>query len=50
MHDSTEILSFIDTFLAQHIDWLPDVTVNFALDLRSLVEAANADAQFEVAA
>lgn len=38
MRDTKEILDFIDSFLQAHADWLPDVTVDFALDLRSLVE------------
>lgn len=49
MTDTTQILNFIDEFLAAHSDWLPDVTVDFALDVRSLVAQA-AERKLEVAA
>jgi hypothetical protein len=41
MQDSTEILKHIDTFLADHSDWLPQVTVDFALDLRLMVSESS---------
>lgn len=49
MRDTNEILNFIDTFLTTHADWLPNVTVDFALDLRSMVEQS-VEPELEVAA
>lgn len=49
MTDTNQILEFIDTFLAEHADWLPNVTVDFALDVRSLVTQA-AERKLEMAA
>lgn len=51
MNDTHDILAFIDAFLQDHGEWLPNVTVDFALDLRHMVsESADADSKFEVAA
>ncbi len=47
--DTSQILDFIDEFLAAHGGWLPNVTVDFALDLRTLVAQA-ADRTLEIAA
>ena len=49
MTDTNEILAFIDGFLADHADWLPAVTIDFALDVRHMVEA-DATSELEVAA
>ena len=41
MHDNTEIINFIDTFLGDHSEWLPQVTIDFALDVRMMVEESS---------
>jgi hypothetical protein len=47
---NTDILEFIDEFLTEHCGWLPNMTVDFALDVRSMVEATSDERVLEGAA
>jgi hypothetical protein len=40
MHTTTDILDFIDQWLAANGEWLPATTIDFALDVRSMVADA----------
>lgn len=40
MNTTTDILDFIDEWLAANGEWLPAITVDFALDIRSMVAEA----------
>ena len=45
MTTNTDITAFIDQWLADNRDWIGDVSVDFALDVRNMIEQL---ADFEI--